>query len=60
MLMNRSLKAVKKILLLCLHSVLGQRGGVGNVLFSMGNELYNTLEAITRLHIEYYKKFLCR
>ena len=39
--MNRSLKAVKKILLLCLHSVLGQRGGVGNVLFSMGNELYN-------------------
>ena len=32
---------MKKILLLCLHSVLGQRGGVGNVLFSMGNELYN-------------------
>lgn len=39
--MNRIPKAVKKILLLCLHSVLGQRGGVGKVLFSMGNELYN-------------------
>ena len=30
--------AKKKILLFCLHGVIGSRGGVGNILFSMGNK----------------------